>query len=174
MDAYYFEITKGAFYIYVVLLLTAAVTDVWKFIIPNLVCLALVVLFLALAAAQPFPVDWWSHLGAMAAFFVVGLLLYRFKGLGAGDVKLITALCLWAGFSDLLLLLLAVALAGGALSVALIVIRHLIFSLAVVGGASGQVTLPKVLLKGSPVPYGLGIAAGGIWYGTQNSLFGFF
>jgi prepilin peptidase CpaA len=99
MAAYYSEITRGAFYLYVILLLIAAATDIWKFIIPNLISLAVIALFVALALMQPFPVAWGSHLGAAALFFAGGLLLYRFNILGAGDVKLLTALSLWAGFS---------------------------------------------------------------------------
>ena len=174
MEAYYSEITKGSFYIYIVLLLTAGITDVWKFLIPNLISALLIVLFIALAFAQPFPVDWWSHLGAMLAFFIVGLLLYRFSVLGAGDVKLITALCLWAGFSGLPNLLLGVALSGGVLALALIAVRQLLFSMTLLKSDPGAIQLPKVLVKGSPVPYGVGIAAGGIWLGINNPIFGYF
>ena len=113
MDAYYLEITRGAFYLYMILLLTAAITDIWKFIIPNLISLAVIALFVALALLQPFPIPWGSHVGAAALFFAGGLLLYRFNILGAGDVKLLTALSLWAGFGHLADLLLGVALCGG-------------------------------------------------------------
>ncbi len=37
----------------------------------------------------PFGVRWEMHLGALAAVLAVGLVAYRFKALGAGDVKLI-------------------------------------------------------------------------------------
>ena len=64
MEAYYLEITKIGFYLYVFLLVMAAVFDAWKFIIPNVLSVALIGLFLVLATASPFPVKWWSHLGA--------------------------------------------------------------------------------------------------------------
>lgn len=174
MAAYYSEITSGAFYLYVILLLIAAVTDIWKFIIPNLLSLAVIALFVALALMQPFPVAWGSHLGAAALFFAGGLLLYRFNILGAGDVKLLTALSLWAGFSHLLDLLLGVALCGGGLALALIIGRKVFFSLVLLGSAPESRTIPRVLLQGEPVPYGVGIAAGGIWLGSKLPIFGFF
>jgi prepilin peptidase CpaA len=174
MDAYYLEITRGAFYLYMILLLAAAITDIWKFIIPNLISLAVIALFVALALLQPFPIPWGSHVGAAALFFAGGLLLYRFNILGAGDVKLLTALSLWAGFGHLADLLLGVALCGGGLAVALIVGRRIFFSLVLLGSAPESRSIPRVLVQGEPVPYGVGIAAGGIWLGSKLPIFGFF
>ena len=173
MEAYYTEITQGAFVLYVLLLLIAGAMDIWKYIIPNVVSLALLMLFFALAFAQPFPVNWLSHLLAGGAFFAIGLLLYRFNGLGAGDVKLITVLSVWAGFDHILDLLLGVALCGGALALTLIVLRRVVFSFALIGPSGDRQAMPRVLLQGEPVPYGVGIAAGGIWLGTTLPLLGF-
>jgi prepilin peptidase CpaA len=173
MLTYYNEITQGALLLYMLLLLVAAVTDIWKFIIPNLVSIALLALFVALALLQPFPVNWWSHLGAGAAFFAIGLLLYRFNFLGAGDVKLITVLSVWAGFEHVLDMLLGIALCGGALALLLILIRKLVFSFALLAPSSGRQLMPRVLLQGEPVPYGVGIAAGGIWLGMKLPLLGY-
>jgi hypothetical protein len=33
--------------------------------------------------------------------------------------------------------------------------------------------MPRVLLQGEPVPYGVGIAAGGIWLGMKLPLLGY-
>lgn len=173
MLTYYNEITQGALLLYTLLLLVAAMTDIWKFIIPNLVSVALLALFVALALLQPFPINWWSHLGAGAAFFAIGLLLYRFNFLGAGDVKLITALAVWAGFDHVFDMLLAIALCGGALAILLIVIRKLVFSFVLLAPSPDRQSMPRVLLQGEPVPYGVGIAVGGIWLGTKLPLLGY-
>lgn len=163
MESYYLEITRIGLYVYIGLLVLAAIFDVWKYIIPNVLSVALIGLFFVVAAASPFPVNWWSHLGAAAAFFAVGIALYAFKILGAGDIKLITSVALFAGFEHLPMLILGVALAGGALSLALIALRRVLLSLLVHFKASDNTALPRILLVGEAVPYGVGIAAGAIW-----------
>lgn len=172
MEAYYFLITKAAFYLYIVLLLSAAICDIWRFVIPNLLSIVLIGLFVLVAAVSPFPVDWLSHLGAALGFFVVGFGLYAAKALGAGDVKLLAAVSLWAGLDRLLDLLLFVALAGGALSIFLIVLRRFLpgFLLAI---RAENTKLPTVLLAGEPVPYGVGIATGAIFIATSLPVLGY-
>jgi len=106
MESYYLEITRIGLYLYIALLVLAAIFDIWKYIIPNVLSVALIGLFVVVAAASPFPINWWSHLGAAAAFFAVGIALYAFKILGAGDIKLITSVSLFAGFEQLPVLIL--------------------------------------------------------------------
>ncbi len=173
MEAYYFLITKAAFYLYIVLLLSAAICDIWRFVIPNLLSIVLIGLFFLVAAVSPFPVDWLSHLGAALGFFVVGFGLYAVKALGAGDVKLLAAVSLWAGLERLLDLLLFVALAGGALSIFLIVLRRILPGLLLAIRAGSDIKLPTVLLAGEPVPYGVGIATGAIFIATSLPVLGY-
>jgi prepilin peptidase CpaA len=172
MEAYYLEITRIGFYLYILLLVVAAAFDAWKFIIPNVLSVALIGLFLVVATATPFPVNWWSHVGAAVVFFAGGLVLYRFRILGAGDIKLITSVALWAGFEHLPVLILGVALAGGALSLFLIILRRVIVSVLVQLKSSKNPTLPRILLVGEAVPYGVGIAAGAIWLSSSLPLLG--
>jgi len=164
------EITRIGLYLYIALLVLAAIFDIWKYIIPNVLSVALIGLFVVVAAASPFPINWWSHLGAAAAFFAVGIALYAFKILGAGDIKLITSVSLFAGFEQLPVLILGVALAGGALSLFLIVLRRILVSVLVFLKASDNTTLPRILLVGEAVPYGVGIAAGAIWMSSSLPL----
>jgi prepilin peptidase CpaA len=56
-------------------------------------------------------------LGGMTGFLVF-LLLYMFKMVGAGDVKLITAVGLFVGWPDMAKVCVAIVLAGGLLSIA--------------------------------------------------------
>ena len=173
MEAYYSEVTRVGFVLYAVLMLTAAITDIWRYVIPNLLCLAVLLLFIVVALASPFPVPWWSHLGAAAIFFVPGIILYAVGWMGAGDVKLITVVSLWAGLTLLPQLLLAIAISGGVLSAALLLVRRLLPMLLLPIEGSEHWKLPKFLLKGAPVPYGIGIAAGGLWLGQDIALFGY-
>ncbi len=167
MDESYLLILYGAFGLYILLLCIAAVFDTWKFIIPNGVTVALVVLFVATALLLPFEVDWLSHLGAAVAVFVGGSVLYAMGRLGAGDVKLLAAVALWAGFEHIVELLLYVTLAGGALALALIIVRRLLLGLRTAQPALGRARLPRVLLDGEAVPYALAIAPSSIYLGQS-------
>ena len=175
MQAYYLEITKAGFYIYIVLLLTAAICDIWKYLIPNLLSISLVVLFFVMALSSPFGVNWLSHLGAALVFFLIGFGLYAYKIMGAGDVKLITAVSLFAGFEHLMTLLLFVALAGGALALVLILVR-LILSVLMsrLKKSPENLKLPRILVPGEAVPYGVGVAAGAIMISGTLPILGYF
>ena len=158
-----FLLIKVVFWSYVALLVGAALFDVWKFIIPNWIPLALIGLFLFAVAALPLPIDWVGQLGGLAVMLAGSLLLYSFGHMGGGDLKLAAAVGLWVGFSSLPQFVLVVALAGGAFALALIVLRRLLTGLLVAQGGDRAVTLPRVLLPGEKIPYGVAIATGGIW-----------
>jgi len=167
MDQTHSQILYFVFGIYALLLCIAAVLDTWKFIIPNVITVALIALFVATALYMPFDADWLSHLGAGAAVFAGGAVLYAMNKLGGGDVKLLAAISVWAGFEHLPDLLLYVALGGGALAIGLIVVRRAIMSLRVAGAGGDTTSLPRVLLEGEAVPYGLAIAPSAILIGRD-------
>ncbi|MFQ6017200.1 MAG: prepilin peptidase [Kiloniellaceae bacterium] len=167
MDAFYVQVLYVVFGLYSLLLGVAAVYDSWKFVIPNAVTVALVVLFVATALVLPFEVDWLSHIGAALAVFAGGALLYGFKKLGAGDVKLLTAVALWAGFEHLPELLLYVTLGGGALALTMMVLRRILMGLQVARPELGKVQFPRVLLDGEAIPYALAIAPSSIILGVN-------
>ncbi len=170
MDESYLMILYIAFALYTLLLGIAAVFDTWKFVIPNAIAVALVVLFIAMALLLPFDMtwmEWLSHVGAAVAVFIGGAVLYAFNKMGGGDIKLLTAVAFWAGFEHVTELLLYVAVAGGVLAIGLIVLRKLIMSLGVANTRLAEVKLPRVLLNGEAVPYGLAIAPISIYLGTK-------
>ncbi len=170
MDESYMVILYIAFALYTLLLGTAAVFDTWKFVIPNAIAVALVVLFIATALLLPFEMtwmEWLSHVGAAAAVFIGGAVLYAFNKMGGGDVKLLTAVAFWAGFEHLVELLLYVAIAGGVLAIGLIVTRKIIMSLGAASTNLAKVKLPRILIDGEAVPYGLAIAPIAIYLGTK-------
>ena len=70
------------------------------------------------------------------------------------------------------MLILGVALAGGALSLFLIILRRVIVSILVQSKSSENMALPRILLVGEAVPYGVGIAAGAIWLSSSLPLLG--
>lgn len=145
---------------YIALVLLAGLWDLARFTIPNAVPLVLVALFLAAGALTPGPVAWLSHIGAGLLAGLLATIAFASGKMGGGDVKFIAALGLWAGHSDLLALLVAIALAGGVLALALLALRWTVDRRGA-GNRAGR-TVPVLLRPGAPVPYGVAIAAGGL------------
>ncbi len=166
-EDYSFYLSYFAFAVYAGLLAAAALFDLLKFIIPNIVSAALLLLFFPLALVLPAEVDWLSHVGAAAACFAVTIVLYSFGWFGAGDVKLLTAASLWAGFALMPALLVYMSLAGGVLTLTLLVTRHLVAALAPAPSAAGGIEVPKLFRKGAKIPYGVAIACGALLIGLD-------
>jgi prepilin peptidase CpaA len=169
-----FLLFKIFFWAFVGLMGAAAVFDLWKFIIPNWISVALLGLFIAAAVFLPTSLNWLSHLGAMGIVLAGTLLLYRFNMLGGGDLKLLTVAGLWVGLEFLPTFILYTALAGGALSLGLLVLRRLLTGVLVLQSGCDRVTLPRVLLPGEHIPYGIAIAAGAIWVARELPHLGLF
>ncbi|MGC2112757.1 MAG: prepilin peptidase [Candidatus Korobacteraceae bacterium] len=110
-----------------------------------------------------------AALGGLLAGFVF-LIFYLAGGMGAGDVKLITAVCCLAGLSAVAGILLGTALLGGLFAVALAVLRHRLKDtfanmgrLMMYHGSAGLRPHPELNLSNPGtlrLPYGLAIAAG--------------
>ena len=113
------------------LLILAAISDVLSYTIPNTLVLALLGLFAILVAALAvtgFPGNWeliGFHLLAGAAALVVGMLLFALGWIGGGDAKLFAAAALWLGWNALFEYAILATLLGGALTLALLVLRRL-------------------------------------------------
>jgi prepilin peptidase CpaA len=147
---------------FAILLIVAAISDAWKFVIPNFISIGVFILFFIAALILPFETHWLSHLGIAGATFAVGLLMYRFQLLGAGDVKLMTAVSLWCGVDHILWFILYMAVAGGALAVGLVLLRYLIVTIQLQTSNPGAISIPRVFRIGESVPYGLAIAVGSL------------
>ena len=130
------------------MLLVAATGDLRARIIPNWLNAAIALL------AIPF---WWlsglplwpevvAQIAIAAGVFAVFAIAFRIGAMGGGDVKMVAALALWLPPLAVLKLLVIMSLAGGVLTLAMIV-RH---RLAKAGGRL-------------EIPYGVAIAFGGFW-----------
>lgn len=139
-------------------LLAAAWIDLRSRTIPNGLNLAIALL------AIPF---WWAtgvglwpdaalHVGVATAVFGVFALLFALGGMGGGDVKLIGAVALWLPWQAVVMLLVLMSLAGGVLTLAMVA-RHKF------ARASDKLE----------IPYGVAIAAGGLWLIGQRFLYQF-
>ncbi|MGE5476602.1 MAG: prepilin peptidase [Bacteroidales bacterium] len=99
-----------------------------------------------------------GHLGTAMLALLVSVLLYSLGWMGGGDVKLATAVFLWAGPAHGIGILVLVTLAGGALAV-----------LGLVACLMTRLPLPAWGMRGlglisteRGVPYGVALAFGGI------------
>jgi prepilin peptidase CpaA len=139
-------------WIFAGLLLYAAWSDFKKYIIPNRIPLCLFALYPAYVMTAGPVVDWPLALGIAAGTLAVGLIFFAAGWMGGGDVKLISATALWAGPEFSLQLLLLTAIAGGVLSLTVILWAKYAW---VVGLPTGEAT--------KKVPYGIAVAGAGLF-----------
>jgi prepilin peptidase CpaA len=112
-------------------------------------------------------------LDGLAAGLVGGgvfLLFFLVRGMGAGDVKLMTAIGIWSGLRQLVVILIVTAIAGGILAVGYVVVRRRgLSTLRNVGALlrfhvmAGLAPHPQINLENPQavrIPYALAIAAG--------------
>ena len=129
------------------LLIVAAVIDGRTRIIPDSLNLAIALLAIPYWYATHLALwpDVAIQVGVAVAMFAVFLGVFALGQMGGGDVKLITALALFLTPTDFLRMLLVMAIAGGVLTVAMVV-RH------------------RIKANGAPFenPYGIAIAFGGL------------
>ena len=99
-----------------------------------------------------------SHIVGAVIVFGVTLAMFALKGLGAADSKLGTAFALWVGVKGLFLFLFYMALFGGVLGVAALLLRKFKpFKTPSEGG-----WIARVQAGESKVPYGMAIVFGAL------------
>jgi prepilin peptidase CpaA len=158
----------------------AAITDVRERRIPNRITYPAMLVGLLL---QTVVYGWRGilfSLGGGLLFGGVFLLFYLVRAMGAGDVKLATALGCIIGPLASLRVLFATALAGAAMAILVMVftgrvLRTLRSTLSVVGfhAAHGLRTHPEVNLDNPTavrLPYGLAFAAGTLYWAVVSQV----
>ncbi|MEM7041526.1 MAG: prepilin peptidase [Pseudomonadota bacterium] len=161
------------------LLVTGALIDIECRRLPNWLTSAVAALYALFVAVNPIPIDWMSAFVTAGLVFAAGFALFAFGLMGGGDVKLLAALALWAGIDHIALLLVVTSLAGGLLSIVMVMLRRwmrspLALLLAPVAGEIVRRVLPPSAKAGGSysatlaendltdtLPYGVAIAAGG-------------
>jgi prepilin peptidase CpaA len=147
---------------FTLILVWAAIVDARELRIPNWVPAALVVLFAVYVSVGTTSLPMLTHVGIAAAILVIGFGGFCAGLIGAGDVKLMAAVALWAGPSHVLPFLLFMALAGAALGGMVLATTFYFFW----DSRSRLATylsrfIPFWLRKGL-TPYGVAIATGGL------------
>ncbi len=140
-----------------ILMLTAAMSDLARYTIPNWISIALIAAF---ALAAPLSglgmAAIGQHIGIGVAALVVGFTLFQFRYVGGGDAKLFAAGALWFGLDGIAIYALAMGIAGGVLCFVILVYRAMPLPVASVGW------LGALHDKSNGIPYGAAIAFGAI------------
>jgi len=131
-----------------VMLLMGAWTDIKTRTIANELNAAIALMAIGFwwACGEPIWPDIALRIGVAVALFALFALLFMLKMMGGGDVKMIAAVALWLPLKALFVMLTVMALAGGVITVFLMV-RH----------------RWRPNAERPEIPYGVAIAIGGLW-----------
>ncbi len=146
----------------------AAAMDLFTMTIPNRVSLALVAGFVA--AALLGRMEWMDiakHLAVGFGVLVVAIVMFSQGWIGGGDAKLVAAGSLWFGVSQVVDYIFLVALFGGVLTFAIISFRHAVPPVMV----AGRDWAARLHDKKAGVPYGIALAAAGLWLYPTSDVF---
>lgn len=130
------------------LLVWCAAEDIRTRTIPHAAVAAIIVVYAFYALAGH--ADWVSGLIGGGALLVIGFVLFSLHLMGGGDAKMIAALGLWVGLHHLVPFILYTAVAGGLVSLCVLLIHRF------KARNSGN-----VMETAPTVPYGVAIALGG-------------
>ena len=140
--------------------MTAALTDLRDFRVPNTIPLAIALLYPIFLIIPGVEADALGSLITGAIALLAGFTLFSLRLCGGGDAKLFAALALWAGPSLILPFAIWTALAGGLLSIAMW-FRH---------RAQRAATLSTLRYANvsadfhrQPMPYAVAIAVGALY-----------
>jgi len=150
-----------------VLLLAAAFSDLSRYRIPNRICFAVAVLFVAFIPGGEVTfgeVAW--RVGVALTVLIVGLVLHGRGYIGGGDVKLLAALSLWVAPLAWPLFLLEILVFGGLLALAILLLRKSKSRLP--DSVRSRQWMGRLLSENEGIPYGVAISFGGLVYLTQE------
>ena len=146
----------------------AAASDLLTMRISNRIILALIVGFVVLALVIQMPLQQFGmHLAAAAIVLVVAFACFSFGWIGGGDAKLAAVTTLWLGLSLSLPYLINAAIFGGALTLAILMLRHY----ALPAQLAGIDWIARLHDKSSGVPYGIALAAAGLLNYSDSIVF---
>ncbi len=151
-----------------VLLALAAGWDIASFTIPNFLQLALIASFCVFVVATGMaPAAIGGHLLAGFLGLVVGFTLFALGFIGGGDAKLFACVVLWLGFANLVDYAVVASVMGGALTFAIVGLRHLPLPAVL----TGQAWILRLHDAKGGIPYGVALAAGAFLILPQTEIF---
>jgi len=143
-------------YLSIALLAVAAYTDIRTLRIPNVLVVAIAALGILRLVLLGNPITATYAVGAALLVFFVGCVLFRYRIVGGGDVKLLTATIPLIWYRDLFNFLALMSIIGALLAVVVVLVHNY---LPLVSGPRLAARLPKGRL---PVPYGVAISIAGV------------
>lgn len=154
--------------VFPLLVIIAALQDLTTFTIPNWISVTLALAFypVALAMGAPLGVIGMCTLVGVAGL-LIGMVMFALNWIGGGDAKLLAAASLWIGWPAVLPFVLATAVAGGALALALLQMRSGLLRRYFTGGPGW---LERLATEGGDAPYGVAICAGALFILPQSAL----
>lgn len=165
-------ITAFALSVLPLLLIMAALKDAATMTIPNWISVAATIAFFAVSPFLLSPAQVGMHALVGFGALAVGFTMFTLNWIGGGDAKMLAAGALWLGLGALPEFLLMTALAGGGLSLGLLLARrwalYLPFAAPLVRG-HGPVS--RLLTPKGDIPYGLAICAGGLAAFPHSAIF---
>ncbi len=143
----------------------AALSDYNRLIIPNNFVMFITgsfvlafITFLIFASDTTFFSSWKNHLLSGGLTFIITYGLFHFKIIGGGDSKLLSVYALWVGLSGLMPLFFFMAVVGGVLGVATLLLNKKKLTATPVEGS----WIAKAQSGTQEVPYGIAIFAGAL------------
>ncbi|VAV89376.1 Type IV prepilin peptidase TadV/CpaA [hydrothermal vent metagenome] len=153
------------------LMLWAAYSDLTSFTLSNRLCLITALLYPAYLVSRTvsghgLPLqDILISLAIATVILMVCIAFFALNVMGGGDVKLIPAVALWAGPDHILQYLFITSVLGGIIAL-IIIVRNRIKT-SKYYKSSGNINLSMAEKETSAVPYGVGIAIGGLYVAYQ-------
>lgn len=145
--------------IFVVLVAWGMLSDLTSMTIPDAVSIGLVAGFLLCAWLAGAPlVTVGKHLGVGAIVFAIGAALFFAGAFGGGDVKMLAAVSIWAGWPMVITLAVWVALFGGLLALSMLVFRRI----PLPAGAADLAWVARLHQRDGGIPYGIAIGIGAL------------
>lgn len=163
-------ISAALLVIFPMLVAFGGASDLLTMTIRNRVSILLMAGFAALALATGLPLSaWGSHALGLLVVFPVCFGFFAAGWMGGGDVKFISAISLWIGFSpELAGFVLLVSTYGMLLTLGLLFMRT---SLVLPASLARQEWLARLHDQKSGIPYGVAIAVAGLQIYPMTSWF---
>jgi len=146
----------------------AASSDLFTMRISNRVVLSLVAIFCAVAVGIEMPLqEFGLHIACATIVLVIGFVCFSMGWMGGGDAKLAAATTFWLGFGVTLPYLIDASLIGGAMTLAILIVRRWPLPLLL----SRISWISRLHDSKTGIPYGIALAAAGLITYSDSAVF---
>jgi prepilin peptidase CpaA len=155
-------------FVFPAMVIVAGLKDLTSYTIPNWISLVLIGTFFPAALLLGLPLGFLGiSAGVGLAALLAGMVMFALGWIGGGDAKLFAASALWLGWPAFVPFLMITCVMGGALALALLLLRSNQLQAFV---PSNPRWLFRLATPGENVPYGVAIAVGGLAAFSTSSI----